>query len=338
MIEERAAAGDVARALSAPPVHTVPADLTAGRPIDLTLTCDLTTALPLACALALGLAPCPGTDEELLADAVAAARRSEVAVVVVGAGPRDESEGFDRTTLALPDDQDRLVEAVTAANPRTVVVVNAGSPVLMPWRGRAGAILLGWFGGQEMGAALARVLAGDREPGGRLPTTWPDDPESVPVGPDRPAEGTVHYTEGLDIGHRAWLRSGARPAYWFGHGLGYTTWTLSGLAHPGSVTAGEGIPLRLTVENSGDRPGKQVVQVYLGRTGSEIARPVRWLAGFAAVRLGAGEHRTVHIDVPGRALAAWTGSGWWHEPGPFQIYVGTSVADVPLTSQITVTA
>jgi beta-glucosidase len=207
----------------------------------------------------------------------------------------------------------------------------------MPWRERAGAILLGWFGGQEMGTALARVLSGDAEPGGRLPTTWPDDAESVPVGPDRPVEGKVHYAEGIHVGHRAWLRSGAEPAYWFGHGLGYTTWNLSGLRHPESVAAGDDVPISLTVENSGECPGKQVVQVYLSRVESGIERPVRWLAGFAAVRLGPGERSTVHIDVPGRALAAWTEAGWWHEPGTFQVHVGTSVADAPLTARIDVT-
>ncbi|MBO2465427.1 glycoside hydrolase family 3 protein [Actinomadura sp. LCR2-06] len=338
VIEEHRTTGDIARALSAPPVATVPVELTAGAPVDLTLTYDLTTALPMVCTVALGLAPLPGTEEEMITAAVAAAERSEAAVVVVGTGPRDESEGFDRTTLALPGRQDRLVDAVTRANPRTVVVVNAGGPVLMPWREQAGAVLLGWFGGQEMGTALARVLAGDAEPGGRLPTTWPDDEESVPVGPDRPVAGKVHYTEGLHVGHRAWLRSGAQPAYWFGHGLGYTKWNLSGLRAPERVAAGADVPLSLTVENSGERPGKQVVQVYLSRDESEIERPVRWLAGFAAVRLGPGERRTVHIDVPGRALAAWTGSGWWHEPGTFQVHVGTSIADAPLTARIDVTA
>ncbi|MEU4454161.1 glycoside hydrolase family 3 C-terminal domain-containing protein [Nocardioides sp. NPDC023903] len=326
---------DVAELLFAPPVSTVPVELVAGRPVELTVTCDLTTApLPMVHAITVGVAPRSGAAEEMLLEAVQAASRADVAIVVVGTSSRTESEGFDRTTLALPGDQDRLVEAVAAANPRTVVVVNSGSPVLMPWRDGVGAVLVGWFGGQEMGAAMAEVIAGDREPGGRLPTTWPADERTVPIGPDRPVEGLVDYAEGVHIGHRGWLRTRAEPAYWFGHGLGYTTWALSELDHPSTSPAGEGLDLEVTVENTGDRAGKQVVQVYLSREQSEADRPARWLAGYAVVRLGAGERSRVRIRIEERALATWHHDGWWHEPGRFGIHVGTSAAALVLAGTV----
>ncbi|CAM5257074.1 Thermostable beta-glucosidase B [Streptomyces microflavus] len=143
---------------------------------------------------------------------------------VVGTTERVESEGFDRTDLKLPGHQDALVHAVAAVNPRTVVVVNSGSPVELPWRNEVAAVLLSWFPGQEAGHALADVLRGQEEPGGRLPTTWPVALADVPVSATTPTNGELPYTEGVFIGYRAWEKAGTAPAYAFGHGLGYTTW------------------------------------------------------------------------------------------------------------------
>ncbi|NBE98253.1 glycosyl hydrolase [Nonomuraea sp. KC401] len=259
--------------------------------------------------------------------AVASARRAEVAVIVVGTSPEIEREAADRATLALPGAQDRLVRAVAAANPRTVVVVNAGAPVLMPWRNEVAAVLLGWFGGQEFGNALADVLLGTAEPGGRLPTTWPGEEADVPVLRTAPVDGVVFYDEGVHVGYRAWLRAGAEPAYPFGHGLGYTSWELYDLA----AGAGE---VSLTVRNTGGRAGKHVVQVYLSREPSAVERPVRWLVGFAVVRAGAGQAERVTIPLARRAFQHWDG-GWRTEPGEFTVHAGSSVADLPLTAQVT---
>ena len=156
---------------------------------------------------------------------------------------------------------------VARANPRTVVVVNAGAPVLLPWRDEVGAVLLTWFGGQEFGAALASVLLGDAEPGGRLPTTWPGREEDVPVLSTTPVDGGIEYREGLDIGYRAWARGGAAPAYPFGHGLGYTTWDLTSL-HVAAPPAPD-TPARVSIalRNTGARAGRTVVQAYLSRAG-----------------------------------------------------------------------
>ncbi|CAB4717650.1 unannotated protein [freshwater metagenome] len=265
--------------------------------------------------------------DELIAAAAEAARAADVAVVVVGTSARVESEGADRADLRLPGRQDELVEAVLAANPRTVVVVNSGAPVLMPWRERVAAVLLSWFGGQEMGHALADVLTGVREPGGRLPTTWPAVEDDLPVRDVTPIEGRLPYAEGIHLGHRAWLRSERVPAYAFGHGLGYTTWELVNVSLD---IGGHGSPtVTASVRNTGERAGKQVVQVYAERADSAYERPVRWLVGFAAVEVGPGECATLRIPVTRRALEVRHDGGWVLEPGAFEFAVGFAADDLP---------
>ncbi|MEU1204688.1 glycoside hydrolase family 3 C-terminal domain-containing protein [Nocardia sp. NPDC005825] len=268
------------------------------------------------------------SDDDEFAAAIDLARTSDVAVVVVGTTEQIESEGFDRTTLRLPGRQDELVAAVAAANPRTVVVVNSGSPVEMPWRDDVAAVLLTWFPGQEFGAALADVLTGAAEPGGRLPTTWPVTIADVPVLDTKPGpDNALPYSEGIHIGYRAWLKSGVAPAYPFGHGLGYTTWELAELTVSGRTAT-------VTVRNTGARAGRQVVQAYLSRADSAVDRPVRWLAGFAVIEAGAGESVSATIELPRRAFEHWTADGWAVEPGSFTLHVGTSVTALPLTTDI----
>ncbi|MGW6497647.1 glycoside hydrolase family 3 C-terminal domain-containing protein [Nonomuraea angiospora] len=315
---------DFGGGLVSPPHASALVELTAGE-VELTARLD---GVPQGNGLTLTLGEDPAADEtDAIEAAVAAARRAEVAVIVVGTSPEIEREAADRATLALPGAQDALVRAVAAANPRTVVVVNAGAPVLMPWRDEVAAVLLGWFGGQEFGAALADVLLGTAEPGGRLPTTWPAAEADVPVLATAPVDGVVAYDEDIHIGYRAWLRAGAEPAYPFGHGLGYTSWEATGL----TATSDE---VSLTVRNTGERAGKQVVQVYLSRESSAVDRPARWLAGYAVVRAGAGEAERVTIPLARRAFQHWDG-GWKTEPGEFTVHAGFSVTDLPLTARIT---
>lgn len=261
----------------------------------------------------------------LLADAVADAGAADFVVLVVGTNAAVESEGFDRTDLSLPGNQDALAEAILEANPNTVVVVNSGSPVLLPWRSKAAAVLLAWFGGQEMGHALGDVLTGAVEPGGRLPTTWPAVEADVPVLHTTPVEGKVEYSEGIHIGYRAWLRAGATPAYPFGHGLGYTTWKIG---TPSIIEENDAAQLlRVPVQNTGTQAGKQVIQVYASRPGSSIERPERWLVGFAAVTAAPGESVTALVWIPQRSFAHWD-NGWQYEPGQFLLSVGTSVENL----------
>ena len=322
--------------LFAPPSASAPVNLTAGRPVQLRVVHDLTSRTggrTASVSLSFGVEVRPDDEDAEIARAVEAARTAETAVVVVGTTARVESEGVDRTSLALPGRQDELVRAVAAANPRTVVVVNAGAPVLMPWRDEVAAILLTWFPGQDFGHALADVLLGVAEPGGRLPTTWPAAEADVPVLSTRPVDGALDYAEGVHVGHRGWLRAGREPAYPFGHGLGYTTWRFGDLLVPESVGADESLPVTVRVTNTGARAGKQVVQVYLSRPETEVDRPVRWLAGFAVVRAEAGETVTANVEVGARALAHWDG-GWRHEPGAFLVHAGPSSVDLPLTGKV----
>ncbi|MCQ0015389.1 beta-glucosidase family protein [Actinomadura madurae] len=322
--------------LFAPPSASAPVRLTADRPVLLRVEHDLTSRIggrTSSVSLSFGIDVRADDEDAEIDRAVDAARAAEAAVVVVGTTASVESEGVDRTSLALPGRQDELVRAVAAANPRTVVVVNAGAPVLMPWRDEVAAILLAGFPGQDFGHALADVLLGVAEPGGRLPTTWPAAEADVPVLSTRPVDGVLDYAEGVHVGHRGWLRAGREPAYPFGHGLGYTTWCFDELMVPESIGAGEPLPVTVRVTNTGARAGKQVVQVYLSRPETEIDRPVRWLAGFAVVRAGAGETVEANVEVGARALAHWDG-GWRYEPGAFLVHAGASSVDLPLTGKV----
>lgn len=311
-----------------PPARSVPVSVTTGQQVAIRIEYDIVQDETLGGVLAYQFGTEPSDDDPavLIEAAVHAARGADVAVVVVGTNSKVESEGYDRSSLALPGHQDDLVRAVAAANPNTVVVVNAGSPVEMPWRNDVAAVLLTWFGGQEYGNALADVLTGAQEPGGRLPTTWPAAMADVPVLDVTPVDGKVAYDEGVHVGYRAWLRAGTEPAYPFGHGLGYTTWSIEGVSATPTVREGDAVIVTATVANTGDRAGKHVVQVYASRAESAVDRPVRWLVGFAPVRLAAGASTEVSIEVPARAFAHWDGS-WQYESGTFTLHVGASVTD-----------
>ncbi|TDD69910.1 beta-glucosidase [Jiangella aurantiaca] len=320
--------------LVSPPVAAAPVELVAGRPVDVVVRLDLPGGHEqTAGTLVVGTDPVASDASDPVAAAVAAARAADAVLVVVGTSADDESESFDRTTLALPGRQDELVRAVAAANPRTVVAVTAGAPVLLPWRDDVAAVLLTWFGGQELGHALADVLLGVREPGGRLPTTWPAAEADVPVRSTTPADGRLAYDEGIHVGHRAWLRAGRAPAYPFGFGLGYTTWSLGGLRVTPAVDGG--VDVEVEVRNTGARAGKHVVQVYLSRPDSAVERPVRWLAGFAVVRVETGATTRARVGIGRRAFSHWTAGGWAVEPGPFTLHVGSHVDDLPLRCDLT---
>ncbi|MCU1561538.1 beta-glucosidase [Mycetocola sp.] len=331
---------DLGASFLAPPSSSVHVAVRDGEPIDITVEYDMTgpTVIDGVLGITIGIEPERSNPEQLIADAVAAAREADVAVVVVGTNAKVESEGYDRESLALPGRQDELVAAVAAVNPRTVVVVNSGSPVLMPWRNDVSAVLLTWFGGQEYGDALADILLGQVEPGGRLPTTWPIAEEDVPVLDVTPKDGVVRYDETIHIGYRAWLKAGTEPAYPFGHGLGYTTWELTDLTvDAATVTPETELTASVRVTNIGDRAGKQVVQMYASRADSAIDRPVKWLVGYAVVFAEAGETVVATADIPARSFADWQ-DGWHYEPGTFRLHAGTSVIDLPLGTTVEVVA
>ena len=277
--------------------------------------------------------PRRGAEEELAA-AVALAEGCDAAIVVVGTTEEIESEGFDRTTLALPGRQDDLVRAVVAANPTTVVVVNSGGPVELPWLADVPSVLLGWFPGEQAGHGLADVLFGVAEPGGRLPTTWPVAQADVPVLSTDPVDGVLSYDEGHHLGYRAWAAAGTAPAFWFGHGLGYTTWSYEDISV--SEPDGAAFSVRVRLRNNGSRTGREVVQVYLSRSDSAVERPVRWLAGFTAAVAEPGQVVDVVVPIPSRAVEHWTPEGWTVEPGTVAVHAGPSAGKLPLTGTVDV--
>ncbi|WP_405829997.1 beta-glucosidase [Streptomyces sp. NBC_00105] len=333
-VQEMGNEADPFEAFFGAPSERARVTVTEGEPVEVSLTYQVpdVSALPLKAIMFSLLHLGPRSDpDELIAEAVAAARAADTAVVVVATTERVESEGFDRQDLTLPGRQDDLVRAVAAVNPNTVVVVNAGSPVELPWREDVAAVLLTWFPGQEGGAALADVLLGDAEPGGRLPTTWPARFEDAPVTEVVPTEGRLEYREGLFIGYRAYEKHGVAPAFPFGHGLGYTDWAYESL----EATA-DTVRVRLT--NTGTRPGREVVQVYLAPVADTVERPASWLAGFAGVSAGPGETVEAVIALPARAFEIWDreSSGWQRIGGAYEVRASHSHGDTRLTATLDV--
>jgi beta-glucosidase len=328
---------DMVEAMLTPPQRVHPIELGAGESVEIVLVHELSAEASLAgvgVVFQLNLEPPHGTDDEEIERAVALASAADVAVVVVGTTEEVESEGFDRTSLALPGRQDELVRRVAQANPRTVVVVNAGAPVLLPWADDVAAVLLTWFGGQEFGNALADVLLGLVEPGGRLPTSWPRTEHGLPD--TRPVDGVLKYGEGLAIGYRGTVPDGVR--YPFGHGLGYTTWEYLSAAAPATLAAGGDAEVTVRVRNTGGRPGREVVQVYASRPDSAIDRPDRWLVGFAAVTAEPGEEATATVTIRARAFEHWDVRihAWAVEPGAYLLHAGTSSVGTTVRHEVTV--
>jgi beta-glucosidase len=316
---------------------SVPVDVTEDSPIRvrIEIVTRVRPGLPPAVAVIVGTESKTDDSDALIAEAVTHAKSAEVAIVVVGTNSSVESEGFDRKSLALPGRQDDLVRAVAAANSNTIVIVNSGSPVLVPWRNEVSAILLTYFAGQEMGNAVVDMLTGRAEPGGRLPTTWAATESDAPVLDTAPKNGIVRYDEGIHIGYRGFLKENTEMAYPFGFGLGYTTWDIA-LENTIDFTRSgdEDARLEFTVTNTGDRRGKQVIQVYASRPDSAVDRPVKWLVGFETVTLDAGATARIVVPVSRRSLAYWDGQ-WVYEPGVFTLEAGYSLVDTPLVTSVT---
>ncbi|HEX6421341.1 MAG TPA: glycoside hydrolase family 3 C-terminal domain-containing protein [Acidimicrobiales bacterium] len=300
----------------------------------------------------------PPEADDLLDRAVAAAAGADAVVLVVGTTGEWESEGTDRPSMDLPGRQDELVQRVLAANPDTVVVVNAASPVTMDWAPEARAVLQTWFGGQEMAAGLAAVLLGEAEPAGRLPTTVPLRLEHNPSYGNFPGErGHVRYGEGLLVGYRWYEARQLAVRYPFGHGGSYTTFALGEptLSAAGFALGGGGrLTVSVPVTNTGGRRGAEVVQCYLAPPAPRLVRPPKELAGFAKVWLDPGETATVEIPLDERAFAYWDPGlperdelarraagvpmadrrepepepGWRVDPGTYALHIGRSSAAI----------
>jgi beta-glucosidase len=324
---------DVVEGIMKPPQQRAIVDMDAGRDVPVELSYRPTGGATVlggadVTMLTVQLNVAPVLDEQEEFDrAIALAGDSDVVVVVVGTNEEVESEGFDRTNLELPGRQDELVSAVAAVNPRTVVVVNAGAPVLLPWANKVAAVLVSWFPGQEAGQALGEVLSGAVEPGGRLPVTWPSAEEGLPSV--TPVNGELPYDEGRLIGYRWYLSTDRDPLFPFGHGLGYTTWAYEGIAVDGDTVT-------VSVRNTGDRSGREVVQLYASRPDSTVERAPRWLVGSAVVDAAAGEVANAVITLGDHNFRHWDSSThtWTIEPGTYRLHAGRSVVDLPLTDEI----
>jgi len=267
----------------------------------------------------------PPASSNAMDAAVAAAADAEVAVVIIGTNADWETEGEDRTDMDLPGAQDELVRRVAAANPRTVVVINAGSPVSMPWLADVAAVMQVWFPGEAFGEALTDMLFGVTEPGGRLPLTIPKQLADTPAYPYHPGrDGTAEYGEGLLIGHRWYDAQRIEPAFAFGFGLGYTTWEMGEATVSGDIDTG--VTVTVPIRNTGDRAGSSVVQCYIEPEVSEVGRPIRTLQGFARVGAGAGESVIATMELDRRAFSRWdpVTHAWIVTAGDHHVLVGWS--------------
>ena len=278
--------------------------------------------------------------EEMIAEAVEAAKAAKVAVIFAGLPDAYESEGYDRSHMAMPACQNRLIEAVAAANPNTVVVLHNGSPVEMPWIGKVAAVLEAYLGGQAVGIATVDVLFGDVVPSGHLPETFPrklsDNPSYLFYG----GEGDeADYREGVFVGYRYYDKKECDVLFPFGHGLSYTTFAIEGIKLSADhITDRDTVTVTVAVRNTGGRAGKTVVQLYVGDKESTVLRPIRELKGFEKVELQPGESKEVSFTLCKRAFAYWnTQIGDWHvETGEFTVEAGLSSRDIQATAVITV--
>jgi beta-glucosidase len=277
---------------------------------------------------------------DLLERAVRAATDADLAIVVIGTNDDWESEGHDRSSLVLPGEQDELVRRVLAGNPNTVVVLNTGAPVALDWADDAPALLQMWFGGQEMANALIDVLTGESEPGGRLPTTFPRRLEDNPSFGNFPGEfGQVRYGEGLLVGYRWYDSRQVLPRFPFGHGLSYTSFTISDVgADSDSFERGGTLRLRANITNTGSRAGSEVVQCYVASMGARVTRPRMELKAFSKVALGSGASTEVQFELDDRAFAYWDpqAASWRVDSGQYEVHVGRSSADIAQVVHVTV--
>ena len=307
--------------------------MAAGKPVDLSVEYTKEGALVMG-GLKLGYLPPQPAD--MMERAVAAAEGADAVVVVVGLNAEWETEGHDKDDMRLPGRQAELIERVAAVNPKTVVVLNAGTPTDMAWIDGVPAVLQSWYGGQEAGNALADLLFGDANPSGRLPTTFPLRVEDNPAHSGDPltypgVDGHVSYAEELLLGYRHFDARGIEPRFCFGHGLSYTTFEYGDAELNGQVfRADDPVEVSVAVHNTGAVEGLEVVQLYLSAPADREGRPPIELRGLAKVALAPGETRRVTLSLDRRALSCWdpAAHAWVVPLGEREILVGHSSRDI----------
>ena len=329
---------DPATAVLSPPFEEV-ALPAAGASLDVVVEITpVEGGIPDSIAFGVGLPPVRAEADALIAEAVRAAAAADVAVVVVSTSSEVESEGFDRKHLRLPDGHTAAVMAALDANPSTVVALQNGAPVELPWADRPAAIVEAYLGGQAGGSALADVILGDVAPGGRLAESFPMAATDLPSDRNFASHPQqVEYREGLYVGYRFHDSAGVPARFPFGHGLSYTAFDYTGLS---VRKAGDGHSVTITVTNVGPRAGSEVVQVYVRDPESVAYRPEKELKGFAKVHLAPGESQKVTVKLDRRSFAVWDvrSQEWRVEPGAFEVLVGASSTDIRTRRTIKVTA
>lgn len=268
--------------------------------------------------------------DERMARAVELAKQSDLVLIFAGMPEGKETEGADRRDLELPGLQNELIRAIAKVNPKTVVVLYAGSPVIMPWVNEVSTIIEAFYPGQEGGHAIVKVLTGEVNPSGKLPVTFPVRLEDTPAFINYPGTREVIYGEGIFVGYRYYDRKALEPLFPFGAGLSYTTFEYGPVGLQPRIKAGEDLPVSVTVKNTGSRAGKEVVQLYVRDLESTLARPMKELKRFAKVELNPGQTKTINFLLDPRAFAYYDPyqHQWVAEPGEFEILIGSSSRDI----------
>jgi len=281
----------------------------------------------------------PPQPDDHIEDAANLAKDADVAVVFAGLTSEWEGEGQDRINMDLPGEQNQLIKRVAATNPNTVVVLNASSPLHMPWLDQVKAVIQMWYLGQEAGNAITDILFGDANPSGRLPTTFPMRIQDTPAHINFPGEnGKVHYGEGLFVGYRYYEKKEIEPLFPFGHGLSYTSFAYDNLSLDAEqYRPGDEIRIRVDVTNTGSRAGKDVVQIYVRDVQSSLVRPYKELKSFTKIYLNPGETQTVTLVLLESDLAFYDDfkKAWVVEPGDFEVLVGRSAGNIQLSEKFT---
>ena len=280
--------------------------------------------------------------EELINEAVEAAKKSKIAVVFAGLPDNFESEGYDRTHMQMPNCQNALIDAVCEVQPNTVVVLHNGSPVEMPWKDKVKGIVEAYLGGQAIGSAVVDVLFGKVNPSGKLPETFPLKLEDNPSYLYYFGEGDkVEYREGVFVGYRYYETKKVDVLFPFGHGLSYTNFKYSNITiSDDNIKDTDTVTVTVDVTNTGDVFGKEVVQLYVSPKNNKIIRPVKELKGFEKIALEPGETKTVSFILNKRSFAYWNMEihDWHVESGKYDILIGKSVSDIVLSREISVTS
>ena len=315
-------------------------EMQAGTPYSLRIEMEKPAAVGIPfLRLSCGFAPAPETDTRISCAAELAAE-ADAAVVFVGMPTGYETEGSDRTDLELPGRQNELVSALLERRPNTVVVLNNGSPVTLPWLSQSKAVLQAYYMGQEGGNAIAKVLFGDVNPSGKLTVTYPRRLEDTPAYVNYPGARDVYYGESIFVGYRYYDTKGSDVVFPFGHGLSYTKFAYTHMTCPAQPVEKLPVEVTIAVRNTGTRAGQEVVQLYVADPESRLLRPEKELKAFSKIWLEAGQEATVHFTLDRRAFSYYDPEAhdWVLEPGQFHLRVGSSSRDIRQTGTLTIGA